>query len=129
MIAADKRREWRAPLRKSLFLGSVVMALATAAAAGERYVEIWNPPEARNRAHELNSQARKPIKRRHVNTSVLRTLPPTAKHRASATAFSGRPPAIEPRVRPTFDDIPRRITPEGNISRVSHGTASIDRHR
>jgi hypothetical protein len=97
------------------------MTLATAAAAGEHYVEVWNPPEARSKAYSANHHVHKPIERRHMKKSALHTLPHATKRRVSATAASSPSPPNEPTVRrPTFDDIPRRITPEGNVLRVSH---------
>ncbi|BEU27463.1 hypothetical protein PBP221_76030 (plasmid) [Paraburkholderia sp. 22B1P] len=103
---------------KHVISGLVVMWLASAALAGGHYVEVWNPPEARGGVAEYTTRpeavARNPKKPRHsgVNTASAqrrRTAPlavPPSERRASAAAA------------PTFDDIPRQITPEGNVLRV-----------
>ncbi len=40
-------------LSKELLVGLVTMILATSALAGERYIEVWNPPEARRSAANM----------------------------------------------------------------------------
>ncbi|CAG9242117.1 hypothetical protein [Paraburkholderia caribensis] len=103
---------------KHVISGLTFMALASAALAGGRYVEVWNPPEARGGVAEHTTRpeavARNPKKRRHsgINTAsaqrrhTTRLAVPPSERRASAAAA------------PTFDDNPRKITPEGNVLRV-----------
>ncbi len=115
---------------KHVISGLVVVGLASAALAGGHYVEVWNPPEARGGViaeHTTRPEAvaRNPKKRRHsgINTASAQrrhTAPlavPPSERRASAAAA------------PTFDDIPRQITPEGNVLRVraSQPPAEIER--
>lgn len=95
---------------------------STAAVGGEHYVEVWNPPEARGQRPAVPVHVRKSPKKRHVS---MKTLPSAAKHSVGKVPAHGQS-ATARRIDmpPTFDDIPRRITPEGNILRVSHGSAS-----
>lgn len=115
---------------KHMISGLVVMGLASAALAGGHYVEVWNPPEARGgvvaaQTARPGAATRNPKKRRrpgidtasaHRRHTVPMTVAPS-EQRASAAAA------------PTFDYIPRQITPEGNVLRVraSQIPAGIER--
>ena len=112
---------------RTIILTTLLTTTATAF-AGQRYVEVWDPPEARGSApsnvvsqHRLAKKRAAPTKRtavrgkqRGVMKSVAAPLPAS--------------PATERRV-PTFDDIPRRRTPHGDVLRVHVGTmqAGVER--
>lgn len=57
----------------------------------------------------------------------MKALPRSnAKHGVRAAAASWYPRAAgRPHAPPTFNDIPRQITPEGNILRVSGDSGSV----
>ncbi len=108
---------------KRVFLGAVLVALASTATAGQHHIEVWNPPEARSNVPGVNSQPHKSLAGRHAR---MKALPRSnVKHgvRAAATGWFPRA-AGRPHSRPTFNDIPRQITPEGNILRVSDSSGS-----
>jgi hypothetical protein len=102
--------------------GVLLLTIASTVTAGERYVEIWNPPEARigsagiaagkcaPKAHSAASSRRNATKvlPRRVADPMPRSAPP--KRTPIVTA---KKPAAPPSL-----DIPRLITPEGNVLRV-----------
>ncbi|CAB3759576.1 hypothetical protein [Paraburkholderia solisilvae] len=148
---------------------AALLAVAPAAFAGERIIEIWNPPEARQGAHLIGKTARPPHHRkvlahrsapaprahqtaqqpspaaahsamnqaaneaadRPTNRATDRAADQTAaqpaadaaSHASAAVVDAGRlkhnevPPPKHDISR--FDDIPRIVTPEGNVLRVS----------
>jgi hypothetical protein len=105
-------------------LGVMLLAGASVANAGERYVEVWNPPEARQAPHASSHAAVKAkphrvsaavrtakVKPSKVGTNTLKS----AKHAQTAHAVSAN---TAPQVR----DLPPLLTPEGNVLRVgAHG--------
>jgi hypothetical protein len=117
---------------------AVLMGSASSALAGERIVEIWNPPEARAMAPHA---AVKRVRPNRNKVSIARRAPAQAHrlHANAAPGSSGSPalaasrargngngngyPAPPPRDTARFDDIPRIVTPEGNILRVGGGHA------
>ena len=101
-------------------LGVMLLAGASVANAGEHYVEVWNPPEARQALHAGSHTALKPkphrvsatthaakMKSNHVATSA----PKPAKHVGAAHAVSVN-------TAPHARDFPPLLTPEGNVLRV-----------
>jgi hypothetical protein len=102
-------------------LGSLAIVFASAAGAAEHYVEIWNPPEVHHRVQDFARQWKKPDRshRRHASRDTNARI---AKQRVSAADGSERPVASAPgaKRRPRFDDIPRKMPPEGNVLRVGH---------
>ncbi|SAL07226.1 hypothetical protein AWB78_08483 [Caballeronia calidae] len=122
--ATDQRDNAGGNLGKRVFLGAVLVALTSTATAGQHYVEVWNPPEARSNMPGVSSQSHKSLARRHAR---MKASPGSnVKHgvRAAATSWYARA-AGRPHARPTFNDIPRQITPEGNILRVSDSSGSV----
>ncbi|SPK77210.1 conserved exported protein of unknown function (plasmid) [Cupriavidus taiwanensis] len=110
-------------MAKNLLYGLVTMVLATSAFAGERYIEIWNPPEAHSfTAKHPKPSANKPKKSRVSPHATSRT-------RRVAEAPTLRPATTARPGRPTFNDIPREITPGGNVLRVAGGQSRIDVER
>ncbi|MGT2477585.1 hypothetical protein [Paraburkholderia terrae] len=97
--------------------------------AGGHYQEVWNPPEARgSNVGHVHPAYRAPV-RRHVSAHSDRHH--THRHVVAAT------PALETRVATaprssshlSFGDIPRQITPEGNVLRVDGGRARAEIER
>jgi hypothetical protein len=98
--------------------GLVAMAVCVPASAGSHYVEVWNPPEARVGAPHQKAAIKAPRHRR-VSTTLAQ---------AKMRHHSGTPTVVTPKMptgtsnardsQPSFDDLPRQITPEGNVLRV-----------
>lgn len=112
---------------KPLILALASLMVVSTARAGERYVEVWNLPEARF-AHP--SIVHKPVRHRR---SAFHSRESTARHKAIASISTAvRPTTVSKTAgtpRPTFDDIPRQLTPEGNVLRVKggHSRAQVER--
>jgi hypothetical protein len=103
----------------------MLLAVASTGVAGEHYVEIWNPPEARMQP-TVNGKP-KPGKvallSRHTSRATPRRVAdPIAKSLANKHAGNGpRKAAV-----PSAIDLPRIMTPEGNVLRVHDGGARVD---
>jgi hypothetical protein len=104
---------------KGVFWG-IVLLVATSEAYAAGYREVWNPPEARGGARHIQS-AHKPVKHMRASPNLARTK---ARHIAEARVTM-RPERASRSTSETgqsnFDDIPRRITPEGNVLRFDGG--------
>jgi hypothetical protein len=102
--------------------GVMLLTLASTVAASEHYVEIWNPPEARLLKPVVKSKARqgKPalIARVLPKAGARRVADPLAKAVPVKHAGSG---STRKTVSPNAIDIPRIMTPEGNVLRVGGG--------
>jgi hypothetical protein len=101
-----------------LSLGTMLFAVASTGMAGEHYVEIWNPPEARASMPHRAVAARRPASGRHsishaVTVHAQRAPAPVAKL-AARTDIREKVPVHAP----DMSGIPRQITPEGNVLRV-----------
>lgn len=96
-----------------LWVGLIALAL-TSAAHAEKYVEIWNPPEARG--HSAAAAVQKPV-RPHAQKS---TAPRLARKvtEPGATRADQRASAVVSTRRPGNRSIPRKIGPDGNVFRV-----------
>jgi hypothetical protein len=105
--------------------GAILFVLASTVAASEHYVEIWNPPEARLVKPTAQSKSR-PGKA----ALIAHTMPKAAPRRVADPLSKAAPvrhassDAARKPVTPSAIDIPRIITPEGNVLRVSGGTAA-----
>ncbi|MDR6392101.1 hypothetical protein AB3X82_16465 [Paraburkholderia phenoliruptrix] len=142
MSRASARRE--APLRgktgdwreSNMFrlvgAGAVLLMIASTVSAGERYVEIWNPPEAR-----IGQPLTQPLTQPSCRKSNCRTGHPS-RHSTALTPRRVADPLANPsahsRVRadnskkhadPRPAELPRIITPEGNIFRVGTRDATV----
>ncbi|MDQ7975961.1 hypothetical protein QYH69_01710 [Paraburkholderia sp. SARCC-3016] len=170
-------RVLRAPVRlpasspallASRLLATSLLAAAPAAFAGERIIEIWNPPEARlpaghtpearRGAHLIGKSATTPHRRKvlahrsasapHQHQTAQRSLQqgsPQGSHEAASqprnpAANEGTRHATTPAIDASrlkhnevpapkhdlshFEDIPRIVTPEGNVLRVGTGGAT-----
>jgi hypothetical protein len=172
----------RAPLRflasapallASALLAASLLAMVPAAFAGERIIEIWNPPEARlpagrspearQGAHLLGKNATPPHHRKvlahrsapatHQRQTAQQSLQPgspqgshqAANQASNPAANEGARHATAPAIDASrlkhnevpppkhdishFEDIPRIVTPEGNVLRVgtNGATAQVTR--
>jgi hypothetical protein len=101
-------------------LGVMLLAGASVANAGEHYVEVWNPPEARQAPHAGSHAAVKP-KPRHVSATI-RTAKPKPTHVATSTAKPAKHAhavhTLTWNAAPQARDLPPLLTPEGNVLRV-----------
>jgi hypothetical protein len=104
--------------------GLLFLACTSSAVAGERYIEIWNPPEARGGLLQGTSASKSPAHKRRVphlvKTRAHRTLGVPAKlamKPGAANAVTNANAGAR-RVIPDASEIPRLITPEGNVLRV-----------
>ena len=109
------------------FLGvcAMLLAVASTGVAGEHYVEIWNPPEARLVKPPVSGK-RKPGKVSLLSRSTPKATPrqvadPVAKSPSSARVGASLTKPMTP--QPT--NIPRIITPEGNVLRVNYGDTPV----
>lgn len=100
---------------------SAFLTTAATASAGQHYVEVWNPPEAHGstsssvgREHKSSNKRVAPLK-----PAIGRAKPHVAM---KSVAVPVPPPQGTERRVPTFDDIPRKRTPRGDVLRV-HGDA------
>ena len=106
-------------------LGLLLMALTSPAFAAERYVEIWNPPEAQSGMHrgKVASQASK-HKRPAPRLVKAKTYPSSA-----ITKLAAKPRAAHNgsrRITSDVPNIPRQITPEGNVLRVDAHASYVE---
>ena len=99
--------------------GVFLLTIASSVLAGERYVEICNPPEAR-----MGAPAARCAPKTHGATISSRNAGKVVPRRVAdpvSRSFSGkRAPVVvakKPSVPPSVY-IPRVITPEGNVLRV-----------
>lgn len=96
--------------------------------AGARYVEVWNPPEARVDTQRVQP-ARKAPKHRRASMRTGRTQLPS-RSVAAAPGPKASVAAVGHRTgEPRYDDIPRQITPEGNVLRVGGRGAEVEVER
>ncbi|CAB3746257.1 hypothetical protein [Paraburkholderia humisilvae] len=142
----------RPPMFAASLLATALLAVAPASFAGERVIEIWNPPEARQGAHLIGKTAKPPHHRKVLahrsaptprqrqdapqasqQTSQPAAHPPlsqaptqsanaAANHATAPVADAGRlkhsAPSHPKDDITHFEDIPRIVTPEGNVLRV-----------
>ncbi|CAE6838796.1 hypothetical protein R70006_07375 [Paraburkholderia domus] len=98
--------------------GLLLLACTSPAFAGERYIEIWNPPEARGGLLQ-GAGAPKSLTHKRRVPHLLKTrahcTPTTATKLAVKQGTAG---AGTRRTTPDVSEIPRLITPEGNVLRV-----------
>lgn len=107
--------------------GAVLFMLASTVAASEHYVEVWNPPESRlvkptSQNNKLHSGKPALIAHTMPKIAARRVAAPQAKAAPVKHVSSG---ALRKTVSPTVIDIPRIMTPEGNVLRVSGGSVPV----
>ncbi len=107
-------------------LGAMLLTVASTGIAGEHYVEIWNPPEARASMPHRSAGARKPAAGRHVGphaVAVHARRSPTAVTKLAAKTDTRENVPVHV---PDMTEIPRQITPEGNVLRVDSRGATAE---
>jgi hypothetical protein len=99
--------------------GVLLLTIASSVSAGERYIEIWNPPEAR-----IGAPTTKGAPKTHGATVATRNAGKITPKRVADPLLRSAPGkrapisvARKPVVPPSVY-IPRIITPEGNVLRV-----------
>jgi hypothetical protein len=99
--------------------------LAPAAFGAGTYSELWSPPEARATTPHTVGTAHKPTVHRHAVPHAVkvhsRRTSPTASR---LVAKQGNVQKTLPTDEPGMSEIPRQITPEGNVLRVRSRAAS-----
>jgi hypothetical protein len=117
-----------------LVYGLLVLTFGCAALAGERYVEVWNPPVAHipQTTYGIKTgkkSGRKTVKRCPV---VARAGNPLAQrsHSSRVRVKTSPVPPVAPAYpaatsAPAFETIPRQITPEGNVLRVRNSVTTL----
>lgn len=114
---------WR-PLGKGESVRRLGLALLTAALAptafgAGTYSEVWNPPEARGTAPHRATALHKLAVRRHVALHPKKVNSrPTSAPASKLVAKQGNVPKTLPKDAPDMSEIPRQVTPEGNVLRV-----------
>jgi len=121
---------------RAIKLGLLVLAIASPAFGREHYIEVWNPPEARggmapSQAALLAARKADRQAARHRRASLH--MAHDAAHRrtvAAAPAPQASVATVERRASgPRYEDIPRQITPEGNVLRIDGRHAQVDVER
>ena len=93
-----------------------MLGFTSSAFATQEYKEIWNPPEARDASLKHPAAAHRSPK----HTVGVQHIAKARAHRTPTPKL-----AMKPGNAPDFSDIPRQITPEGNVLRVdSRNTAA-----
>lgn len=98
-------------------VGAILFVVTSAANAGEHYVEVWNPPEARTGMPHRVKISHKAAIHRHVSLRTAKAHVGAQPPRLLAKRHDVREdvPAAS---SPDMSEIPRQITPEGNVLRV-----------
>jgi hypothetical protein len=115
-------------MTKTIRYGLFFLAIGTPVFAGAHYVEVLNPPEAHGAMvpgqplHKTPKHRRASVRIAH-NGLHHRVVAATPGPKASVAAAEHR--IHEPR----YEDIPRQMTPEGNVLRVDgrHAQAEVER--
>jgi len=83
------------------------------------YAEIWNPPEARATAPHRTTALHKRTVQRHVALHAKKAYSRrTSAPESRLVAKQGNAPGTLPKPEPDISEIPRQVTPEGNVLRV-----------
>ncbi|WP_454825054.1 hypothetical protein [Paraburkholderia xenovorans] len=125
MQGLERLEKYGEDMLRFLGIGVLLLTVVSTVSAGERYVEVWNPPEARVDA----PRAKLP----HKQSMHRHTAPRAVKYRARSTPAPTRKliakqreiPADSRTATPDLTDLPRQITPEGNILRVDSRQAYV----
>ncbi|WMY11253.1 hypothetical protein [Paraburkholderia phenoliruptrix] len=116
-IILEATRQGEIVRRLGLALLTAVLA-PTAFGAG-KYSEVWNPPEARATAPNTATALHKLAVRRHVALHAKKVNSrPTSASASKLVAKQGNAPRTSPKDQPDMSEIPRQVTPEGNVLRV-----------
>lgn len=114
---------------KHVISGLIVMTLTSTALASGHYTEVWNPPEARGVVAERAVNPRTHIRKRVKRQGTAHLAVSSRRRQRGLTEAAPSGPGASAAVAPTFDAIPRQMTPEGNVLRVkgSHAAVAIER--
>ena len=105
---------------------ALLMATLAPASFAAGYREVWNPPETRATETSKFSAPHKLVAHRHVvpramKVHVGRATPSVPK----LVAKQNNMQKTAPTAKPDMSEIPRQLTPEGNVLRVhSRGAAA-----
>lgn len=121
----ERLKKYGEDMLRFLGVGVVLLAVVSTVSAGERYVEVWNPPEARGNAPHVKLPHKQSVHRHGASRAVkyrVRSAPaPTPKLMAKQREI----PVDSRTATPDLTEIPRQITPEGNILRVDSRRANV----
>lgn len=112
---------------KRIGLALLTATLAPAAFAAGTYSEVWNPPEARATAPHRVSAAHKLAAHRHVVPHAVKVQArrsPTSAPKLMAKQRHMQ--EVVPANEPDMSEIPRQLTPEGNVLRVDSRDMSAE---
>lgn len=113
-------------MRRLLRAGAMLLTFASSVMAGERYIEVSNPPEARGAARQaapLRTISMRSMSR-HASPRPGRFHPRQSAAALPKLASKHGQGVDRPRLtQPDVADIPWQITPEGHILRVGTGEA------
>jgi hypothetical protein len=106
-----------------LILPVALLSLASSASAGQRYVEVWNPPEARTAPARPAAQKKpghKVAAGKSPQSIAKKVTDPAAANANTNTARATPPASARVKVRPLDPntDIPRKIAPDGHVLQV-----------
>ncbi len=103
---------------RRMVCGLALCVLTSSAVAAGHYVELWDPPEARGMTHRV-TPARRHLAHRRVRHPAFARKQHVPEY-SSNLALRQRAVSdgLRPRV-PDITDIPRQLTPEGNVLRVA----------
>ncbi|WP_341317623.1 hypothetical protein WN982_40900 [Paraburkholderia sp. IMGN_8] len=109
-----------------LGVGAILLAAASTGVAGEHYVEIWNPPEARLVKPPVNGKP-KPGKASLLSHSTSKAEPRRVTDSIAKVSPNRRMgDHLKKPMTPRATDLPRIMTPEGNVLRVTARGASAE---
>jgi hypothetical protein len=110
---------WQGEHVRRIGLAVLMTTLAPAVYAAGAYTEVWNPPEARATAPHRVSAAHKLAVHRHVVPHAVkvhaRRTPISAPKLVAKQNYVQK---VLPTDEPDMSEIPRQLTPEGNVLRV-----------
>jgi hypothetical protein len=107
--------------------GILLCALASTAMAGERYVEIWNPPEARTPGMQ-SPQTGKKTRSRHGSRRKVASADHLTPRRVAEPALRGSAPATPGNAAPGRSRTPiiaPQIGPDGNVLQVGYSAGAV----
>jgi hypothetical protein len=109
-----------------ILAGTLLCVLASTALAGEHYIEIWNPPEARAPALRPGASGKRTPGHHGAKHKLASTdRPPTRRVaepalRAPAPVIAPATPGSKASPPNRIPEIPPQIGPDGNILQVNY---------
>ncbi|CAG4890341.1 hypothetical protein [Paraburkholderia gardini] len=102
---------------RTFILPVALLGIASSAYAAERYVEVWNPPEAQTAPAKPGTRKKtghRSAARKPSPTIAKKVTDPAASNAGAASAA----PRVKVRPIDPNTDIPRKIGPDGHVLRV-----------